>query len=84
MIMSFEAGGDLYHSMKKHPGQVDWATKTRAMLDVAHGMMYLHDLTPPVMHRDLRSPNVMVRHRAGLAVVAMIVVTATTRVGCTH
>ena len=59
MVLSFEAGGDMYHVMKPLH-DIPWATKVRVMLDVAHGMQYLHELTPPIMHRDLRSPNVMV------------------------
>lgn len=29
--------------------------------DVARGMGYLHSITPPIIHRDLRSDNVFVR-----------------------
>ena len=29
-------------------------------LDVARGMNYLHACKPPIMHRDLKSPNLLV------------------------
>jgi serine/threonine protein kinase len=30
------------------------------MLGAARGMLYLHDSRPPVIHRDLKSPNLLV------------------------
>jgi serine/threonine protein kinase len=30
------------------------------MLGAARGMLYLHDGCPPVIHRDLKSPNLLV------------------------
>lgn len=29
-------------------------------LDVSRGMNYLHSCKPPIMHRDLKSPNLLV------------------------
>jgi serine/threonine protein kinase len=30
------------------------------MLGAARGMLYLHDSIPPIIHRDLKSPNLLV------------------------
>ncbi len=35
--------------------------KMRMIFDVASGMNSLHSFNPPIVHRDLRSPNVFVR-----------------------
>jgi serine/threonine-protein kinase CTR1 len=30
------------------------------MLDTAKGMLYLHARNPPIIHRDLKSPNLLI------------------------
>lgn len=40
--------------------QLDERRRLRMALDVAKGMNYLHRLNPPVVHRDLKSPNLLV------------------------
>ncbi len=37
---------------------IPWRLRLRICLDIAKGVQYLHSLIPPVVHRDLRSPNV--------------------------
>lgn len=39
---------------------LDERRKTRMALDVAKGMNYLHSCRPPIVHRDLKSPNLLV------------------------
>jgi len=35
--------------------------KMKVAFDIARGMRYLHSFKPPIIHRDLRSPNCFVR-----------------------
>eukprot|EP01104_Vermistella_antarctica_P020132 TRINITY_DN840_c0_g1_i1.p1 TRINITY_DN840_c0_g1~~TRINITY_DN840_c0_g1_i1.p1 ORF type:complete len:1486 (-),score=419.48 TRINITY_DN840_c0_g1_i1:95-4552(-) len=47
---------------EKNGGQgcaLPWPMRLRIALDVAKGMEKMHSFRPPVMHRDLRSPNVL-------------------------
>ncbi|KAI5068274.1 hypothetical protein GOP47_0016619 [Adiantum capillus-veneris] len=39
---------------------LDERRRIRMALDVARGMNYLHRLSPPIVHRDLKSPNLLV------------------------
>lgn len=39
---------------------MDEATRVRFILDTARGMSYLHNFHPPILHRDLKSPNLLV------------------------
>lgn len=34
--------------------------RVRMAMDIARGMNYLHSCRPPVIHRDLKSPNLLV------------------------
>jgi serine/threonine protein kinase len=74
MIIEFVAHGDLFgllHPKKKDPNDPDargtidekdfpWEYRMRIALDIAKGMHYLQSITPPIIHRDLRSPNIFV------------------------
>ena len=37
---------------------ISWRFRVRIAIDIARGLEYLHSLVPPVIHRDLRSPNI--------------------------
>lgn len=40
--------------------QLDWPRRLNMALDAAKGMLYLHSCSPPIIHRDLKSPNLLV------------------------
>ncbi|OAY24862.1 receptor-like protein kinase HSL1 [Manihot esculenta] len=50
--------GDLLHSGKG--GLLDWPTRYKILLDAAEGLSYLHhDCVPPIVHRDVKSSNIL-------------------------
>ncbi|KAI8849790.1 kinase-like domain-containing protein [Chytridium lagenaria] len=58
LILEDMSHGSLLDFYKAQPeasvqDRVQWA------LDIAFGMQYLHTRTPPIIHRDLKSPNVL-------------------------
>jgi serine/threonine protein kinase len=40
--------------------QLTWQRRLGMLIDAARGMLYLHSNKPPVLHRDLKSPNILV------------------------
>jgi serine/threonine protein kinase len=59
-------GGDLYSALRHHSETMRWERLGRKVaLDVALGLNYLHSQRPPMMHRDLKSPNVRCCFRGG-------------------
>ncbi|XP_059670553.1 receptor-like protein kinase HSL1 [Cornus florida] len=50
--------GDLLHSSKS--GLLDWPTRYKIALDAAEGLSYLHhDCVPAIVHRDVKSNNIL-------------------------
>ncbi|XP_073120173.1 uncharacterized protein [Henckelia pumila] len=51
--------GDLLHGNNKHR-LLDWPTRFKIALDSAEGLSYLHhDCVPPIVHRDVKSNNIL-------------------------
>ena len=63
-------GGDLYSALRHHPDTMRWERLGKKVaLDVALGINYLHSRRPPLLHRDLKSPNVLLSEE-GVAKIA--------------
>jgi len=59
IITEFCAKGNVAALLKSTP-DLSWPIKLKMALDSARGMAYLHSLRPPIVHRDLKSTNLLV------------------------
>ncbi|KAK6942659.1 hypothetical protein RJ641_028036 [Dillenia turbinata] len=62
IVTEYLARGSLFRLLHK-PGareQLDERRRLNMAFDVAKGMNYLHKRNPPIVHRDLKSPNLLV------------------------
>ncbi|CAN4100302.1 unnamed protein product [Withania somnifera] len=60
IVTDFLHRGSLYRLIHRPNNQLDERRRLRMALDAARGMNYLHNCTPMIVHRDLKSPNLLV------------------------
>jgi serine/threonine protein kinase len=54
---------EIYHEQERlRETEQHYLRVCRVGIDVSKGMAYLHHLNPPLLHRDLKSPNIFVDH----------------------
>ncbi|KAI7835872.1 hypothetical protein COHA_010220 [Chlorella ohadii] len=54
---------DVLSAARRDPAaarQLTWARRLHLAMGAAQGMLHLHTRTPPVLHRDVKSPNILV------------------------
>jgi len=60
IIMEYMPRGSLYRLIHNPQIQLDLKMIKRVCVDTACGMSYLHNMSPPIIHRDLKSHNLLV------------------------
>ncbi|KAJ8558320.1 hypothetical protein K7X08_005086 [Anisodus acutangulus] len=60
ILTEFLPRGSLYKLLHRPYIQIDEKKRMRMALDVAKGMNYLHTSNPMIVHRDLKTPNLLV------------------------
>ncbi|CAK4156184.1 unnamed protein product [Aphanomyces euteiches] len=59
-VTEFMDGGDVRTLLENQKIQLSWpAQKVNIAIDIAQALAYLHGLTPKLIHRDLKSKNVL-------------------------
>eukprot|EP00727_Mastigamoeba_balamuthi_P008697 m51a1_g445 putative protein kinase (1022) ;mRNA; f:107863-111800 len=64
MISEYMVGGSLYDLLYKKKMLPSPEKRKQLSLDIARAMAYLHQSTPTVIHRDLKSPNILLDEKA--------------------
>ncbi|XP_062174578.1 uncharacterized protein LOC133879798 isoform X3 [Alnus glutinosa] len=60
IVTEFLPRGSLFHLIQRNTTKLDWRHRVHMALDIARGMNYLHHFNPPIIHRDLKSSNLLV------------------------
>jgi len=59
IVSEFCGGGSLYECIHDSSHKLTWPQRIKILLDVTKGMEYLHNQDPIILHRDLKSCNVL-------------------------
>ncbi|KAL3658912.1 hypothetical protein V7S43_016053 [Phytophthora oleae] len=59
VVSQFMEGGDLRALLNRYPSLGFDYTKVKIALHVAHALTYMHSFEPPLIHRDLKSKNIL-------------------------
>lgn len=60
IVSEFCAGGSLFTFLHESKNiMISWKQKLKILKDVARGMLYLHEAPSPILHRDLKSLNLL-------------------------
>ncbi|OQS04937.1 kinase [Thraustotheca clavata] len=58
--------GDLRSYLATYsPSEFQWADKAQCIQSIVRGLLYLHTFDPPIIHRDLKSRNVLMDSKTG-------------------
>ena len=63
IVTEYEKNGSLFKLLHRTKAQLDEGQKLNIALEIAIGMHYLHTSKPPIIHGDLKSPNLLLGNR---------------------
>ena len=59
IILEHCGNGSLWDVLRNHSTPLPWYLRCKIALDIARGVNYLHNFPVPVLHRDLKSLNIL-------------------------
>jgi mitogen-activated protein kinase kinase kinase 9 len=63
IVLEYCEGGTIWALLQKQSQELSWDERRDLALDVARGMNYLHERNTPILHRDLKSLNLLLDHK---------------------
>ncbi|KAK7295551.1 hypothetical protein RJT34_18461 [Clitoria ternatea] len=63
LVYEFMSNGSLANLLYGEENKLSWDERLQIVIDISHGIEYLHEgAVPPVIHRDLKSANILLDH----------------------
>lgn len=60
LVVEFMSNGTLYDVLHSNSRSISWGRRLKLALQTAKAVDILHSLSPPVIHRDIKSANVLI------------------------
>lgn len=61
LVMEFMPYGNLYEFLHDRNNVITWSTRMKMAKNIAEAVRFLHGFAPKIIHRDLKTPNCLVR-----------------------
>lgn len=61
IVTEYMNAGDLWALARNTAIDLPWTSRMLLAMHVCLGVAYLHGITPPILHRDLKSPNILLQ-----------------------
>uniref|UniRef100_A0AAV1UUN1 Protein kinase domain-containing protein n=1 Tax=Peronospora matthiolae TaxID=2874970 RepID=A0AAV1UUN1_9STRA len=68
LVIELVEHGSLWAVLRTRRRQLSEAMRTRFVVDTARGMRYLHQFELPILHRDMKSPNLLVERNFSIKI----------------
>ena len=66
LVMEYMSLGSLYHVLHEQQREFSWSDRLSIALQAAKGINYLHKSQPEIVHRDIKSSNILLEnHHSG-------------------
>ncbi|XP_066251387.1 interleukin-1 receptor-associated kinase 4-like isoform X2 [Euwallacea similis] len=59
LVYEYVPGGSLYEALQRCPNDLQWKQRLHIALGTARGIAYLHTASTPLIHRDIKSANIL-------------------------
>ena len=63
IVMEYMEYGSLHDLLRNETMYLSGEIILQIMRDVTHGLRYLHTARPPILHGDLKPPNILIDNR---------------------
>ena len=71
LVLDLMEEGALDQRLCKRPA-LPWHDRARILLHVARGLVFMHQLNPPIIHRDVKCANVLLAYSSNSKLVAKV------------
>jgi len=75
IVMEYVPRGSVYDLLHRQRVKLSTEMAINMATDVARGMAFLHSAKPPIIHRDLKTPNLLVTESFQVYVIVMSYIT---------